>query len=73
MPYLNNNLWEMLWYYYVLCSKAELPPLDFRQRLHWYSFIYKSICGLLPNYLSSIKNAQYSIHSKDINELLLLC
>lgn len=31
---------------------ADCFPLALHRMAHWYNFIYKSICGLLPSYLS---------------------
>lgn len=36
----------------TLYDKAELPSLYTRRSFNWYCFIYKSICGLIPSYLS---------------------
>lgn len=52
----------------TLYSLVNWSSLSIRRTLHWYTFIYKSILGLLPAYLSnylSCKQSTYSLRTHD--------
>ncbi len=54
----------------TLYEKSELASLSMQRSFNWYCFIYKSICGLTPSYLSlslSNTNVQYNnLRSDDL-------
>ena len=47
----------------TLYSLVNWSSLSTRRLLHWYHFIYKSILGLLPTYLSSFMSRKHFSHS----------
>ena len=47
----------------TLCSLTDWSSLSMRRTTHWYLFVYKSIIGLLPSYLSTYMTRQQSDRS----------
>ena len=47
----------------TLYSLTDWSSLSMRRTTHWYLFIYKSIIGLLPSYLSTYLTRKQSDHS----------
>ena len=53
----------------TLYTLVNWSSLSMRRTIHWYIFIYKSIIGLLPPYLTSYlsrNQSSYSLRSRDI-------
>ncbi len=44
---------KLLTHHCTLYSSVSWSSLSMHRTLHWYNFIYKSILGLLPTYLST--------------------
>ena len=56
----------------TLYVKADWPSLYVRRRIHWLCFIYKTLIGLVPDYLCAylLRNqGQYSLRSQDVLQL----
>ncbi len=60
---------KSLTHHCTLYAKVGWLSLSARRLLHWYTFIYKAIIGLLPSYLCTYltftSNPSYRLHSLD--------
>ncbi len=70
-----TRLRDPLMHHCVLYSKVKWSPSGACRLSHWYAFIYKTILGKLPVYLSSLLNVRYgdnSLRSLHVLHVLLL-
>ena len=63
---------ERLTHHCDLYERSDWPSLTVRRGTHWLTFIYKSLLGLVPCYLSSLLQRSYSHYNLRSHDVLKL-